>query len=1204
MNKRELQKKLNQPYTQDNWKDVVEFVFPNVSELSSNQNLPIDAKHQDKIESFKQLGSVRLNDGKNLALFELKLKENVNIIRNRVALNDIVSSYIDQEQIHGVLSIFEQGKDDYRFTFSARSSAFDEDAGDFVTKKTDTKRFTYVLGKNESCRTAAERFYQLSEKKNEADIAAIEHAFSVETLSKNFFKEYKQQYELFVAYLTKTRGYYTAVFNNDDKAIRDWVKLLLGRLVFIKFVQKKGWLGVPAEEAGWQNGNYRFLEDSFESFEHKDNFYSQFLNPLFFEGFDQPNRPNAIFKLTGTKVPFLSGGLFDNEDPKTKTINFPKVYFEGLFEFLEKYNFTIDENDTTMDREVGIDPEMLGHIFENLLEDNKDKGAFYTPKEIVRYMCQESLKEYLKTYLQEHNQWSKDEAKQQELDNALHNFITKKEAGHVIDLDATLAQALKDVKICDPAIGSGAFPMGLLNEIFQLVHKLYDASPDKVGAIWEMESWEPDTVKLNIIQQSIYGVDIEKGAVEIARLRFWLSLVVDSDEPHALPHLDYKIVVGDSLVPKLDDKTVIEINWKAKEEDQGFFTGPKTEQKLKLLKEITQLQKDAFDPNCDEDTLALKIRNKKIELLIIQLEIMSEKQKIVKKPSIIDYQNKSKAQFKRDTEKYLETLGWSNHIKELEHAKTLDKVPLNFFDYKLDFPEVLNDEVATKYGFDIVIGNPPYYQIQKFDEKDKKDLQNANYSTFSRTGDIYCLFYEKGIELLKNKGVLSYITSNTWMRTKFGEKMRSYFVENSNPYKLLNFEDTKIFPSATVEVNIVFTRQEEYDNKLEAVAIKGDYVPKTSITKYFEDKKIILKDLTFDSWIIVEKNDYLIKEQIELKGKTLSEWNINFYRGFLTGFNDAFFIDESTKEDLISKEPKSKMLIKKLLRGRNIEKYSYQFDNLYVLFIPWHFPLHEDSNVSGASKLAEEKFKQEFPYTFNHLEKFKSELSNRNKSETGIRYEWYALQRAAATYSEEFEKEKIVWLSISDKPAFALDTNKMYVTAPAYIMTSHCNKYLLTMLNSKAMEWYLDKVSSSTGQGTNQWSKIFVEKLPIPELNANQRKPFEILADYLTLINTPENHHLFENISSEVISRQFEEVLNMMVFELYFEKHMKDVKINVFQYVDFKDISTLDSFEEKRAVIQKEYYKLLEKDNPIRNRILLSSTRSPDIIKRINETTH
>jgi len=336
----------------------------------------------------------------------------------------------------------------------------------------------------------------------------------------------------------------------------------------------------------------------------------------------------------------------------------------------------------------------------------------------------------------------------------------------------------------------------------------------------------------------------------------------------------------------------------------------------------------------------------------------------------------------------------------------------------------------------------------------------------------------------------------------------------------------------------------------------------------------------------------------------ISEWDVEFYRGFLTGYNDAFFLTQEEKNKIVSREPKANDFIKPLLRGRNIHKYNYEYDELFVLFIPWHFPLHNEPSISGASNTAEKAFEKEYPVVYNHLLKFKSELSNRNKSETGIRYEWYSLQRAAATYFEEFEKEKLVWLSISDKPAFALDINKMYVTAPAYIMTSNYNRYLLTMLNSKAMEWYLDKVSSSTGQGTNQWSKIFVEKLPIPPLDDKKRKPFEILADYLTLINNPEAHHLFENISSEIISRYFEDVLNMMVYELYFEKHMKENEIDVLKFVDFEDISQFEIFEEKRNVIQKEYYKLKEKDNPIRNRILLSSARSPNIIKRINESTH
>lgn len=1193
MELRELKQLLQEPYKTENWRQLLNHVFDNVQFLRDPNIIPTG---DERIHQLKQYGSIRLEDGKNLALFELTLNDNVNLIRNRVGLNELVKKYIDQDTYHGILSIFEQGREDYRFTFTAKNTEFDEDQG-FIDKDTDTKRFTYILGANESCRTAAERFDLLS-RNSEKDIKAVEEAFNVDKLSKSFFNDYIAHFNSLVGYLKSEPSYYQGLFEKEETQARNYVKRIMGRLIFLKFIQKKGWLGVPVSEPGWNNGDYNFLENQYQKFPTKDLFVSQFLNPLFYEGLNRGNRLNFEFQNFGYKIPFLSGGLFENENTKDNRIDFPESYLTSLFDFFGQYNFTIDENDLN-DKEVGIDPEMLGHIFENLLEDNKDKGAFYTPKDIVRYMCQESLKEYLKTYLQQEHIWPEDETRQEDLENKLSRFVEKKETAAILKFDKELATALRDVKICDPAIGSGAFPMGLLQEIFKMIKNLHEESPDRVGEVWGMmgKNWEPTTVKQNIIQNSIYGVDIEPGAVDIARLRFWLSLVIEEEEPKPLPHLDYKIVVGDSLVSKLED-TIIQIDWEVTEDNAQteMFGNPNVERRKEILNDITKKQKQIFDPNSDDESLGLEIRNLKIDLLINQLELMIKTQGLEEKPT------QTGRNLKRQTEVWLQTKGWKNQIKRLQKMKEGDKTPLEFFDWKLDFPEVLNDEVANTYGFDIVIGNPPYYQIQKFEEKDKTDLENANYETFSRTGDIYCLFYEKGIELLKHRGVLSYITSNTWMRTKFGEKMRSYFIKNSNPCKLLNFEDTKIFPSATVEVNIMFTRREDYTINLDAVAIKGDYVPKTSIVKYFEDKKISLKELSKDSWIIVDKKDYLIKEQIESNGTPLVEWNVNMNYGFKTGFNEPFFINREFRDELIRLDKKNEAIIKPLLRGREIRKFSYQFANNYVIF-----------PHNGTKNKPRIDVQRDYPIIFKHLLKYKDKNSELVKPNSrGViqtlmdrkdQGEHWTNMRDCA-YLDSFDSDKIIWLSISDKPAFALDINKMYVTAPAYIMTSDCNRYLLTLLNSKAMEWYLDKVSSSTGQGTNQWSKIFVEKLPIPELNSDKRKPFEILADYLTLINAAENHHLFENISSEIISRQFEEVLNMMVYELYFEKHMKENKIDVLQFIDFKDISELDNLTEKRNVIQNAYYKLQEKDNPIRNRILLASTRSVDIIKRINETTH
>ncbi len=813
MDKRDLQKKLSQPYSTKNWQEIVQFVFPNVSIREKPVEIKVEKRFEDIIESFKQLGDVRLADGKILALLELKVKENVNVIKSRVRLNDVVSSVIDTETANGVLSIFEKGTDDYRFTFSAKSTEFDEDAGDFKSKKTDTKRFTYVLGKNESCKTPAHRFFELSQNKSKAEIGDVEDAFSVEKLSKAFFKEYKDQYNALVNYMMQTPGIFKAVYSENDKAIRDFVKILLGRIIFIKFVQKKGWMGVDAASTKWIDGNYRFLEQSFAEFKHQDLFYSTFLEPLF-ETLNKPNRPNDIFTVTNTRVPYLSGGLFELEDKRTHNINFPKKYFEDLFEFLDRYNFTIDENDAN-DHEVGIDPEMLGHIFENLLEDNKDKGAFYTPKEIVRYMCQESLKEYLKTSLENNNQWPTDEREAADFEQALHNFVTKKEAGGIIEFEETIARALKNVKICDPAIGSGAFPMGLLNEIFQLVHTLHEVSGDKLERIWELKGWQPNLVKQNIIQNSIYGVDIEKGAVDVARLRFWLSLIVDEPEPKPLPHLDYKIVVGNSLVSKLDD-TIIGIDWqatsenlpetdlfgKAKLKQFNAFEVDNNEKQKQLLEQISEKQKAVFDPNSDEEKLSLEIRNLKIDLLVNQLDAMVKTKGVGTEPK-----GESK-NIKAQTELWLQTLGWKSQITKLEKLRKQPNIPLHFFDWKLNFPEIFSDDIAKKFnrsvGFDIVIGNPPYISAVTM----ARDVVTKNYfknkfPSASGSYDLYLLFILLGTELSTINGNYSWIIPNKFLVSEYAKKSIDVLKENFGLQYAINVSKFNVFEGIGVYPIIV-----------------------------------------------------------------------------------------------------------------------------------------------------------------------------------------------------------------------------------------------------------------------------------------------------------------------------------------------------------------------------------------------------------------
>ena len=675
MESKELRQLLQQPYNTSNWRDLLGYVFENVQFNNPPIVIPTN---DDRVRELKQYGTVQLADGKNLALFELRVNEDkVKILSNRVGLNELVKKYIEQDSYHGILSIFDEGTDDYRFTFTARSTEYDEEEEAFIDKDTDTKRFTYILGKNQSCRTPADRFEALKKSDNQS-MKAVEEAFNVEKLSKKFFKEYIEQFDKLVGYLKSKPSYFQAIFDKKESATRNFVKQFMGRLVFLKFIQKKGWLGVPVSETGWANGDFNFLENQYKDFEHKDLFLSMFLNPLFFEALDQGNRTSDEFQDRGYKVPHLSGGLFENDQPKTNFIDFPEEYLNDLFDFFERYNFTIDENDIH-DKEVGIDPEMLGHIFENLLEDNKDKGAFYTPKEIVRYMCQESLKEYLKTYLEKEKLWPNKDSDIKELEETLAAFVEKKETAKISKFDKELATALKEVKICDPAIGSGAFPMGLLNEIFTMTKNLHDESPDRVGAVWGMsgEEWEPHTVKQNIIQHSIYGVDIEPGAVDIARLRFWLSLIIEEETPQPLPHLDYKIVVGNSLVSKFND-IIININWNAEEKNQGLFQGEKTEKQSKLIEKIRDLQFEIFQPNSTEEVLSLKLKDAKIDLLILQLELMREERDILTRPKREDYRNKSNAIYLKDVSTFEESDKWRRTILDLEKLKKQDIVPLAF----------------------------------------------------------------------------------------------------------------------------------------------------------------------------------------------------------------------------------------------------------------------------------------------------------------------------------------------------------------------------------------------------------------------------------------------------------------------------------------------------------------------------------------------
>lgn len=439
--------------------------------------------------------------------------------RKRVGLRQLVAPYL-RFDVDAAVAVFDDGNH-WRLSYIC----------DMHDGSTSSKRFSYIMGDSMGqYRTPVERLSALEGQP--LTLALLRNTFSVEALSDEFFREYHQHYDIICKHIEKNGGI------ADKVAAHDYAKKMLGRIVFLHFLQKKGWLC----------GDSDFMLHTFQNSLHKYDYLEQVLEPLFFGVLNtEPAQRAALFKRQGwdvsllsawQTVPYLNGGLFESDAIDRLRIVLPSEVFDSLFRFLASYNFTVDENDPD-DAEVGVDPEMLGKIFESLLEDNKAQGAYYTPKEIVRYMCRESLVTYLKQRLSERNEVFKTEDDMQSpLSAALRQFVEHHEVSDIlVPYRTTITEALREVKICDPAIGSGAFPMGLLNVLWRCREALSE----------EQETSRAE-LKKEIIQNNIYGVDIERGAIDIARLRFWLSIVVDSDTAEPLPNFDYKFMQGNSLI--------------------------------------------------------------------------------------------------------------------------------------------------------------------------------------------------------------------------------------------------------------------------------------------------------------------------------------------------------------------------------------------------------------------------------------------------------------------------------------------------------------------------------------------------------------------------------------------------------------------------------------------------------------------------------
>ena len=749
-------------YNRQNWQLLLHDIFGNKVKFWNTPS-PVSTSSQFAKQAL-WLGTITLSDEQTISIYEVELAESVDIERNRRGIRDmLLTAWRNNGNAGAFMFCYRKNESVLRFSYVSESWTFGDD-GSYKKESTDTKRFTYLLGEGHRSRTAIQQFEKLRD--SALSLKDLTKAFSVEAVGDMFFKGYKQQYEDIIFHVTGKRmvkvggkweerqeGKPNAFimqqfsrFTNPEKAVRDYVKKLMGRLVFLQFLQKKGWLGVPVQ-GKWGDGDPEYIQNLFSSCKDKDHFIDNVLEALF-NDLNTERTNNLVSPAVGSRirVPYLNGGLFESEAADETEFPLPAQYMQSLLDFFASYNFTIDENDPD-DAEVGVDPEMLGRIFENLLEDNKDKGAFYTPKEIVTYMCRESLIAYLQTDIED-----------EPTKEAIRQFVTTHDV-NALGTNAKFLQqvdeALKDVKICDPAIGSGAFPMGLLKELFQCRTAIEGISQHQAAEI-----------KKHIIQQNIYGVDIERGAVDIARLRFWLALIVDEETPQALPNLDFKIMQGNSLL-----------------------------EQYKSVDLSTMTEKKA-----DESGM-LSIFDNMLDVFRLDLRKMLD-----------EYYNCT-----------------DHHKKQDLRARIIDNVKQQLREQSIDLDFGTLDlsgndqfflwhtwfyDVFSQGGFDIVIGNPPYLflsgkgspvkKLQKEGkEKEAEDLQIL-LDTYSRVHksvsngcrDFYKWFYKIAIDICNINGVHSFITPDTFISMpKYSDLRQLLFEHNVTLFVDLGFS---VFEAPTV----------------------------------------------------------------------------------------------------------------------------------------------------------------------------------------------------------------------------------------------------------------------------------------------------------------------------------------------------------------------------------------------------------------------
>lgn len=1127
--------------------------------------LPLPDAYKDFIRSCKRICQYTYEaEGYSKTVIDVlvvKLKKTTSIDRARTAQRNFVARYLNggrnypkDAALVAFISEDENGEisPDWRFSFikmDYKTEVIEDEKGkkrrNTFVELTPAKRFSFLVGTNEDTHTAQSQLKicldKATKNKEKITLEDLVQAFDIEKVSKEFFDKYRKLYEKLKLELERLYSEDSKIkvdFDRHNINIDDFAKKTLGQLVFLYFIQKKGWLGV-SRDSDWGQGDKKFLRNLFEKkYVNYKYFFNDVLEHLFYEALASDRGTGAWYDTLGCRIPFLNGGLFEpiNGYEYQKTdLNIDNTIFEEIFDTFDLYNFTVKE-DEPLEKEVAIDPEMLGKVFENLLPENikQGNGSFYTRREIVHYMCQETLINFLYNKInikvvpiteeektEQQNLFKKKKIKHLKYTKSLideiiskediSDFIRKGDARYtntvvkeaipeaIIRNAELIDQAFSEIKICDPAIGSGAFPVGMMNEVVRIRASLSNFIKTINRSTYEL--------KRHTIENSIYGVDIDPGAIEIAKLRFWLSLVVDEDDIKnikPLPNLDYKIMQGNSLITSyngIDFNEIVE-NYKPNTQLTLNLFGSKSKD---IIEELRAMQLRFL--NTPYPTQKTEIK-KKIENLILEL---------VK----AELEDRSKKQEKSN-------INIEEHIRNF--AQNTEK--REFFPWKLFFADAFEQG-----GFDIVIGNPPYLGESKHGDT-LAQLKHLKY--YQGKMNIWYFFTCIGLDMLKENGIESFIAPNNWNTNSGASIMRNKILEETKIINYIDFGNYNAFESADQQTMIfLLQKTDKNDNYyIDYSKILDDKITLQQLEKFLSKAlneqycecylANISKDEYIDKFITFLKNeDEAIFNKIRNNVKNIFLTDNEIAQGIVApqdflnkksrkklgdGYTigeGIFVLSDEEKNNLNLTEEEISDLIRPLYTSNEVMKYRSDDENKYWI-------------IYTSSKFNNETAILKYPNIKKHLERFVGVITSDNRP--------YGLHRSRK--ESFFTGEKIISLRKCAFPTFSYVSFDCYVLQTFYsIKPDNLNlKYLTGILNSKLVSFWLK--NKGKVQGNNyQIDKEPLLNIPIYSPTKKEELPVISIVDKIYALSNSKDYLNCQEKQNAV--REYEKQIDLIVYKLY-----------------------------------------------------------------------